>query len=70
MSRCFPETLTSDFVSRKASVIWKGTLRDGTGTMSTESGVLNDTQYSFRTRFENGIGTNPDELVAVTAEEA
>ena len=53
-------------VNRKASVIWKGSLREGTGTMSTESGVLMDTQYSFRTRFENGIGTNPDELIAAS----
>lgn len=53
-------------VDRKASVVWKGTLREGKGTMSTESGVLNDTQYSFRTRFENGIGTNPDELIAAS----
>ena len=53
-------------VNRKASVIWKGSLREGTGTMSTESGVLRDTQYSFRTRFENGIGTNPDELIAAS----
>lgn len=51
-------------VNRKASVVWKGSLRDGTGTMKTESGVLDDTQYSFRTRFEEGIGTNPDELIA------
>lgn len=57
---------TTHSVNRKASVIWKGKLRDGTGTMSTESGVLNDTQYSFRTRFEKGIGTNPDELIAAS----
>ena len=57
---------TSHSVSRKASVEWKGDLRAATGTMRTESGVLNDTQYSFRTRFENGIGTNPDELIAAS----
>ncbi len=51
---------------RKASVIWKGSLREGAGTMSTESGVLGDTQYSFRTRFLDGIGTNPDELIAAS----
>ncbi len=55
---------TTHSVNREASVIWKGSLRHGTGTMSTESGVLDDTQYSFRTRFEEGIGTNPDELIA------
>jgi osmotically inducible protein OsmC len=53
-------------VNRKASVVWKGSLRGGTGTMSTESGVLDDTQYSFRTRFDKGIGTNPDELIAAS----
>ncbi len=51
---------------RKASVVWKGNLREGGGTMSTESGVLGDTQYSFRTRFLDGIGTNPDELIAAS----
>jgi lipoyl-dependent peroxiredoxin len=53
-------------VNRKASVKWNGSLRDGTGTMSTESGVLSDTQYSFRTRCAKGIGTNPDELIAAS----
>ena len=53
-------------MNRKASVVWKGTLREGTGTMSTESGVLADTQYSFGTRFAEGIGTNPDELIAAS----
>jgi osmotically inducible protein OsmC len=51
-------------MDRKASVVWKGALRDGTGTLTTESGVLSETQYSFRTRFAEGIGTNPDELIA------
>ena len=49
---------------RKASAIWQGGLKDGKGTISTESGVLSQTQYSFGTRFENGKGTNPEELVA------
>ena len=53
-------------MDRKASVIWKGSLRAGNGTMSTESGVLSDTQYSFRTRFAEGLGTNPDELIAAS----
>src|SRR6266576_5296430 len=53
-------------MDRKASVIWNGTLREGTGTLSTESGVLNKTQYSFRTRFARGMGTNPDELIAAS----
>lgn len=51
-------------MKRKASAVWKGGLKDGTGTISTQSGVLTDTQYSFSTRFEEGIGTNPEELVA------
>ncbi|MGI8955762.1 MAG: OsmC family peroxiredoxin [Chthoniobacterales bacterium] len=51
---------------RKASVVWNGSLRQGTGTMRTESGVLADTQYSFRTRFAEGLGTNPDELIAAS----
>jgi lipoyl-dependent peroxiredoxin len=53
-------------MDRKASVIWNGTLREGAGTLSTESGVLSDTQYSFRTRFAEGLGTNPDELIAAS----
>lgn len=51
-------------MQRKASAIWKGGLKDGKGTVSTESGVLEQTQYSFTTRFENGKGTNPEELLA------
>ena len=50
-------------MKRNASAVWKGGLRDGKGTISTESGVLADTQYSFGTRFENGKGTNPEELI-------
>ena len=49
---------------RKASAIWQGGLKDGKGAISTESGVLSQTQYSFGTRFENGKGTNPEELIA------
>lgn len=51
-------------MKRKASAVWKGGLRDGKGTISTDSGVLSDTQYSFSTRFEQGAGTNPEELIA------
>lgn len=50
-------------MKRKASAIWRGDLKTGKGSISTESGVLKDTQYSFSTRFENGIGTNPEELI-------
>ena len=49
---------------RKASARWTGGLKDGRGTISTDSGVLSDTQYSFSTRFEEGAGTNPEELIA------
>jgi lipoyl-dependent peroxiredoxin len=51
-------------MKRKASAIWHGGLKDGKGNISTESGVLKETQYSFSTRFENGVGTNPEELIA------
>ena len=51
-------------MQRKASAIWQGDLLKGKGSISTESGVLKETQYSFSTRFENGIGTNPEELLA------
>jgi lipoyl-dependent peroxiredoxin len=51
-------------MKRKASAIWNGGLRDGRGTISTDSAVLRDTQYSFGTRFESGAGTNPEELIA------
>lgn len=49
---------------RKASAVWNGGLKDGKGTISTDSGVLSETQYSFSTRFEDGVGTNPEELIA------
>src|SRR5881394_799093 len=49
---------------RKATAEWNGGLKDGKGAISTDSGVLADTQYSFSTRFEDGIGTNPEELIA------
>ena len=51
-------------MNRKATAVWKGDLKGGTGSISTQSGVLKETQYSFTTRFENGIGTNPEELIA------
>src|SRR5580692_5344154 len=49
---------------RKAKAVWRGAGRDGAGTTSTESGALKGTPYSFRTRFENEKGTNPEELIA------
>jgi osmotically inducible protein OsmC len=51
-------------MQRKGSAVWQGDLKSGTGTVSTESGVLKDARYSFATRFENGLGTNPEELIA------
>jgi osmotically inducible protein OsmC len=51
-------------MKRKGSAVWRGGLKDGKGTVSTDSGVLSNTQYSFSTRFEDGKGTNPEELIA------
>src|SRR5438270_12104664 len=53
-------------MQRTANAQWKGGLKDGKGTISTASGTLSNTQYSFSTRFENGVGTNPEELVAAS----
>lgn len=49
---------------RKASAVWRGTGRDGAGALTSDSGVLDETPYSFRTRFEDAKGTNPEELIA------
>ena len=51
-------------MKRSASAVWKGGLKDGQGTVSTESGVLAATKYNFGMRFENEKGTNPEELIA------
>src|SRR5262250_2047634 len=51
-------------MQRKASAVWKGGLKDGKGAISAPGGVLNNTPYSFTTRFENAPGTNPEELIA------
>jgi osmotically inducible protein OsmC len=51
-------------MKRTASASWSGGLKDGKGSISTQSGVLSNTQYGFNTRFENGPGTNPEELIA------
>ena len=51
-------------MKRSASAVWKGGLKDGQGTVSSESGALSGTPYNFRQRFENEKGTNPEELVA------
>ena len=51
-------------MKRNATAVWKGSIKEGNGTISTQSTVLNNAQYSFKTRFEDGVGTNPEELVA------
>ena len=51
-------------MKRRGSAVWQGGLKDGKGTVSTESGALKEMQYSFSSRFEDGIGTNPEELIA------
>ncbi len=51
-------------MKRSASAVWQGDLKGGKGEISSDSGVLKSTQYSFSTRFENGVGTNPEELIA------
>lgn len=51
-------------MKRKASARWEGAIQNGKGTISTDSGTLKQAQYSFSTRFENGVGTNPEELIA------
>jgi osmotically inducible protein OsmC len=49
---------------RTAHAVWKGSLKEGKGTVDTQSGGLKDTEYSFHTRFESGVGVNPEELIA------
>lgn len=50
-------------MDRKGSAVWQGTIREGKGTVSSESGTLKDAPYSFTSRFEHGAGTNPEELL-------
>ncbi|CAM5549395.1 OsmC family protein [Eoetvoesiella caeni] len=51
-------------MGKKASAVWQGSIKEGGGTISTETGVLNEAPYGFKSRFENGKGTNPEELIA------
>ena len=51
-------------MDRSASAVWHGTIKEGSGTLSTQSSTLKDTQYSFKARFADGVGTNPEELIA------
>jgi osmotically inducible protein OsmC len=51
-------------MKRTATAVWKGTGKDGSGDLTTQSTTLNKTQYSYKSRFEDGVGTNPEELIA------
>ena len=51
-------------MKRNATAVWKGAVTTGTGALTTQSTTLNNAQYSFKTRFEDGVGTNPEELIA------
>ena len=51
-------------MKRNATAVWNGSLKEGTGKLTTQSTTLKDTQYSFKSRFEEGVGTNPEELIA------
>lgn len=51
-------------MKRNATAVWNGSLKEGAGKLTTQSTTLNNTQYSFKSRFEEGVGTNPEELVA------
>lgn len=51
-------------MKRKATAIWEGSIKEGSGKLTTQSTTLNNTQYSFKSRFEEGTGTNPEELIA------
>jgi osmotically inducible protein OsmC len=53
-----------NIMKRNATAVWQGTVKEGSGSITTQSKVLDSTQYSFKTRFEDGIGTNPEELIA------
>ncbi len=55
---------TSTFMKRNATAVWNGSGKEGNGTLSTQSTVLSNAQYSYKTRFEDGVGTNPEELMA------
>ena len=51
-------------MKRNATAVWNGSLKEGAGKLTTQSTTLNDTQYSFKARFDEGVGTNPEELIA------
>lgn len=58
------QQITDIEMKRNATTVWKGTGLEGAGSVSSQSGVLNNNQYSYKSRFEQGIGTNPEELIA------
>jgi osmotically inducible protein OsmC len=64
MSAGEPQKLEGGIMQSKASAVWQGGLKDGKGEVSTASGVLSNTPYSFATRFEGQKGTNPEEMIA------
>ena len=51
-------------MKRNATAVWNGSLKEGAGKLTTQTTTLKDTQYSFKSRFEEGVGTNPEELIA------
>ena len=55
---------TKTIMKRNATAVWKGSIKEGKGAITTQSTTLNNTQYSFGSRFESGVGTNPEELIA------
>jgi osmotically inducible protein OsmC len=58
------ELINFIIMKRNATAVWKGSLKEGAGKLTTQSKTLENTQYSFKSRFEEGVGTNPEELVA------
>lgn len=51
-------------MKRNATAVWEGSIKEGSGKLTTQSSTLKDTQYSYKSRFEEGVGTNPEELIA------
>lgn len=60
----FESTQKNHIMKRNATAVWKGSLKEGAGQLTTQSTTLQNTQYSFKSRFEEGVGTNPEELIA------
>src|SRR5258708_2737161 len=62
--RIFTNSTRRNVMDRSASAVWNGSLKEGKGTISSQSGALKSLQYSFAARFADGVGTNPEELIA------